>query len=376
MAKRSVLALVLIGTTGSLSSSERDEFMALIKAAGLECLTIERVRIRRPDARYLIGRGNLTRLKELIVVLKIRLLVVNIDLAANQHRNLEKMLAVKIWDRTALILDIFSQRARTYQGKLQVELAQLEYESTRLVRGWTHLERQRGAIGQRGGPGEKQLEVDRRLLRTRMEQLKKKLHRIKRQRQLSCGARQKARLPTISLVGYTNAGKSTLFNAMTRADALASVKLFATLDPTIRRVRWDMGDFLLADTVGFIEGLSRTLLESFAATLGEIKQSDLVVHILDISDGDIERKRQAVCDTLAYIGVESMNCLTVYNKSDVRNIAERMECDWQGNPQSLWLSAVQPRSLILFSQAINARLKLTLNGARGAYLADSGVSGF
>ena len=356
--KSDYFVLILSRKDKPISISEQKEFLDLIKAAGIKSPTVERIRVRQPHPHSYIGLGNLKKLKERLGDTKAKLLVVNIALFPNQHRNLEKALQVDIWDRTALILDIFAQRARTHQGKLQVELAQLEYQSTRLVRGWTHLERQRGAIGQRGGAGEKQLEVDRRLLRTRIMRTRKKLEKIKKQRQLGCSARKKAQLPTISLVGYTNAGKSTLFNAMSRSDAYVSHQLFATLDPTIRRARWDIGNFLLADTVGFIEDLSPNLLESFAATFSEIKHSALILHLIDISDRGAEKKKIAVHNALQYIGAETIDCITVYNKIDKRDMPARVVYDWQGNPETLWVSANNHSGLELLSNAINKRLNL------------------
>ena len=352
----SVFALIL--NTKSIDPLKREEFFSLIHAAGLEYSASHEIQIHRPHPRYFIRQGNLMRLKQFVTDKRIERIIVSIDLAANQHKNLERFIGMEIWDRTALILDVFARRARTHQGKLQVELARLEYKSTRLVRSWTHLERQRGAIGQRGGPGEKQLEMDRRVLRARVGQLKKKLCKLQKQRQLGRIARQRVGLPTISLVGYTNAGKSTIFNALTGSDALASHQLFATLDPTIRRVRWDMGNFLLADTVGFIEDLSTPLLEAFAATLGEIKDSALVVHILDMADDDSVRKGRVVRRMLTYIGVEPINCLTVYNKIDIHDMTARIEYDRQEKPQCLWVSAEKSCGMDLLSHAINVRLTL------------------
>lgn len=352
---RTADSLVLILSRATLS--EDCEYLSLVRAAGIKKAVVRRIKVQQPQPHSYVGRGQLSRLQEELKDSQVKTMLVNIDLGATQQRNLERALRVSVKDRTALILTIFAQRARTYQGKLQVELAQLEYENSRLVRGWTHLERQRGAIGQRGGAGEKQLEVDRRLLQTRMGKIRKKITKLKKQRQLSCNARTKAGLPTVSLVGYTNAGKSTLFNALTKSTAYASEQLFATLDPTIRRVRWDQGNFLLADTVGFIENLSPSLLESFAATLSEIKQSRLIIHLIDISDGDCERKKEVVDGVLESLGAGEIDCLTVYNKIDQCNMKNQVRYDWQGNPHSLWVSAQKCCGLELLCQAINKKLR-------------------
>ena len=352
MATRPADCLVLILSHSRLS--EDYEYLSLVKAAGLREFMVKRIKVRQPHPHSYIGSGQLNQLKQELK--PAQEVLVNIDLSGSQQRNLERILGVVIKDRTALILTIFAQRARTYQGKLQVELAQLEYQNTRLVGGWTHLERQRGAIGQRGGAGEKQLEVDRRLLQARMGQIRKKMTKLKKQRKLGSNARTKAGLPVVSLVGYTNAGKSTLFNALTKSTAYASAQLFATLDPTIRRVRWDWGNFLLADTVGFIENLSPKLLESFAATLSEIKQSHLIIHLIDITDDDCERKKEVVHGILESLGAEGIDCLTVYNKIDRCSMQDQLQYDWQGNPHSLWISAQTHNGLELLCQVINNKL--------------------
>lgn len=344
--------LVLI--LGHSNPPEDCEYLSLVKAAGMKAFMVKRIKVRKPHPHSYIGSGQLDQLKQQLKL--VQEVLVNIDLSGTQQRNLEKILGVVIKDRTALILTIFAQRARTYQGKLQVELAQLEYQNTRLVGGWTHLERQRGAIRQRGGAGEKQLEVDRRLLQARMGQIHKKITKLKKQRQLSYSARIKAALPVVSLVGYTNAGKSTLFNALTKSTAYASAQLFATLDPTIRRVRWDWGNFLLADTVGFIENLSPKLLESFTATLSEIKQSHLIIHLIDITDDDCGRKKEVVDNILESLGAEEIDCLTVYNKIDRCSMKSQLRYDWQGNPDSLWISAQAHKGLELLCQVINKKL--------------------
>ena len=350
------IALILSRADKPVSISERNEFLALIHAAGMQCPVVKNIKVRRPHPHSYIGSGRLKELQERIRVVSAQLLIVNISLLPNQQRNLERILQVNIRDRTALILDIFAQRARTHQGKLQVDLAQLEYQSARLVRGWTHLERQRGAIGQRGGAGEKQLEVDRRLLRARIARVRRRLGKIEKQRELGYHVRKKAQLPTVSLVGYTNAGKSTLFNAMTCSDAEASERLFATLDPTVRKARWDAGNFLLADTVGFIEDLSPNLLASFAATFGEIRHSTLILHLIDLSDGDAEKKKLAVLRALECIGAETIDCLVVYNKIDKMKLPERITYDWQGSPETIWISATDHVGLELLSIAINKKL--------------------
>ena len=357
------LLVVINDRTGTLTGSEEQEFNALVKALCIQNTTSITINLRGINARYLVGKGQFNAIREALVASQAKQVIFNIDLGARHQRVLENDLGVPVFDRTSIILNIFAQRARTYEGKLQVEMAQLEYSSSRLVRGWTHLERQRSGIGQRGGPGEKQLEIDRRLLRVRVRQIEARLDKIKKQRILSRNARKKARLPTVSLVGYTNAGKSTLFNALTGSSAYSSAQLFATLDPTIRKVRGKYYDFLLADTVGFIESLSRSLIKSFTATLGEIKESDLILHIVDISDSKADEKIMAVNSILKTLGASNIPILMVYNKIDMAKELHPKEShhgatyDQLNNPSAVWISADKGIGLNVLLDSINILLE-------------------
>ncbi len=283
-----------------------DEFLDLAVSAGATVAGLIRAKREVPDSQFFVGRGKAEEIREAVVAERGDLVLFNHSLSPAQERNLEGFLQCRVLDRTGLILDIFAQRARSFEGKLQVELAQLRHLSTRLVRGWTHLERQKGGIGLRG-PGEKQLETDRRLLGLRIKQIARRLERVRRQRGLGRTARRKAALPVVSLVGYTNAGKSTLFNGLTGAEVVVADQLFATLDTTLRRV--DLGGgrrVILADTVGFIRHLPHDLVAAFRSTLEETQQADLVLHVIDASDRERDEKIQQVNDVLAEIGAAEL----------------------------------------------------------------------
>jgi GTP-binding protein HflX len=270
-----------------------------------------------PDIKYFCGLGKMEMIKNKRDEIKADLVVFNHPLSPSQERNIEKFLECKVMDRTRLILEIFSLRAKTHEGKLQVELAQLNYQSTRLVKGWTHLERQKGGIGVRGGPGETQLEIDRRLIRQRIKQITQKLERVKHHRDLSRSSRKKNNIPTISFVGYTNAGKSTLFNKITAAQVLAKDQLFATLDPTLRKINVPkLGEVIFSDTVGFIKNLPHDLVEAFHATLEEAIESDLLVHVIDYADSDYKSYIEQVERVLKEIGIADKEMICVYNKID------------------------------------------------------------
>jgi GTPase len=275
-------------------------------------------RVERPNPRYFVGSGKAEELKAQKQALDADLILVNHALSPVQERNLEKLTECRVVDRTGLILDIFAQRARSHEGKLQVELAQLKHMSTRLVRGWTHLERQRGgAIGLRG-PGETQLELDRRLLGERVKQLQKRMQKVETQRATARRARQRNALPVVALVGYTNAGKSTLFNALTGAGVYAANQLFATLDPTLRRIDGlDCGPILLADTVGFIRDLPHDLVAAFRSTLAEARDADLLLHVVDASDAERDERIEDVETVLKEIGADELPQVLVYNKIDL-----------------------------------------------------------
>jgi GTP-binding protein HflX len=271
---------------------------------------------------------------------EVEVVLFNHTLSPSQERNLEKHLQCRVLDRTGLILDIFAQRAHSFEGKLQVELAQLKHLSTRLVRGWTHLERQKGGIGLRG-PGETQLETDRRLLGKRIKYLNNRLTKVSRQREQSRQARKKAEIPTVSLVGYTNAGKSTLFNALTNSSAYAADKLFATLDPTLRKLEINNElSVILADTVGFIRHLPHDLVAAFRATLLETREADLILHVVDCADENKHEKMQAVSRILDEIGASEVPQLLIYNKIDLPDYRPRIDNDDDGNPTRVWLSAI------------------------------------
>jgi len=329
------------------------EFLELVRSAGATPATLLTGSRKRPDSRTFVGSGKLEELREAKAVHQAELVIFNHSLSPSQERNLERELKCRVIDRTGLILDIFAQRARTHEGKLQVELAQLEYMSTRLVRGWTHLERQKGGIGLRG-PGETQLETDRRLLRARIKAIHKRLDKVRSQRNQNRRARSRAEIPSVSLVGYTNAGKSTLFNALTTAEVYAADQLFATLDPTLRRVEIeDVGPVVLADTVGFIRHLPHKLVEAFRATLQEAAEASLLVHVIDAADPDRELNVGQVEGVLEEIGARDLPTLKVMNKIDLLDSAPRIERDGEGRPEVVWVSAQQGKGLELLQQALS-----------------------
>nr|WP_297458004.1 ribosome rescue GTPase HflX [uncultured Halomonas sp.] len=348
--------LVHIDFQDELEREDPGEFLELVRSAGAEPATLLQGSRRRPDSRTFIGSGKLEELRELLAIHHAELVIFNHALSPSQERNLERTLKCRVLDRTGLILDIFAQRARTHEGKLQVELAQLEYMSTRLVRGWTHLERQKGGIGLRG-PGETQLETDRRLLRARIKSIHKRLDKVRMQREQNRRARSRAEIPSLSLVGYTNAGKSTLFNAMTTAEVYVADQLFATLDPTLRRLEIaDVGPVVLADTVGFIRHLPHKLVEAFQATLQEAAEASLLIHVIDAADSDRETNIAEVEGVLDEIGADDVPCLRVMNKIDLLDSAPRIERDGNGLPEVVWLSARQGLGLNLLAEALSERL--------------------
>ncbi len=329
------------------------EFEELVLSAGgdpVAFLTGSRV---VPTAKFLISTGKLQELKSLVEEHKAGLVIFNHTLTPSQERNLEKELQCRVLDRTGLILDIFAQRARTFEGKLQVELAQLHHQSTRLIRGWTHLERQKGGIGLRG-PGETQLETDRRLLRNRISMIEQKLEKVRSQREQGRKSRQKAAIPTVSLVGYTNAGKSTLFNQITGENVYAENQLFATLDPTMRRIELaDIGGVVLADTVGFISHLPHRLVDAFRATLEEASNSTLLLHVIDAAAEEMTRNIEQVELVLAEIDAADLPQLKVYNKLDLLdNRNPGIDRDESGKPVAVWLSAKSGKGCDLLQEAI------------------------
>ncbi len=352
-------ALLVLPHAGGRAVSERnDEFAELARSAGARVVATVAARIDHPNPSILIGSGKLDELKAVCEASGADLVLFNHTLSPLQERNLEKALQRRVVDRTGLILDIFAQRARSFEGKLQVELAQLRHMATRLVRGWTHLERQRGgSIGLRG-PGETQLETDRRLLQKRVEVLQRRLDKVEVQRTQMRRARVRSELPRLALVGYTNAGKSTLFNALTGADAYAADQLFATLDPTVRRVDLAGGSVVLADTVGFVRDLPHELVAAFRSTLGEARDSDLLLHVIDADDPQRDARMAQVDAVLHEIGAGDLPQLLVFNKID-RIDGAQPRIDWRDDaPAAVWLSARDRRGLDLLQEAIGARLGL------------------
>jgi GTP-binding protein HflX len=317
-----------------------EEFADLARSAGAGVAAILTARIDRPNPATLIGSGKLAEVKAAADASGADLVLVNHPLTPGQERNLEKALERRVVDRTGLILDIFAQRARSFEGKLQVELAQLRHMATRLVRGWTHLERQRGgSIGLRG-PGETQLETDRRLLQKRVEQLQKRLDKVEVQRTQMRRARVRSEMPRVALVGYTNAGKSTLFNALTGAEAYAADQLFATLDPTVRRVVLPGGDIVLADTVGFVRDLPHELVAAFRSTLSEAREADLLLHVIDAADPLREERIAQVDAVLHEIGAGEIPQLLVYNKIDRIGVPDEGSDHPEGGDR---LNSIRPR---------------------------------
>ncbi|HEX5306025.1 MAG TPA: ribosome rescue GTPase HflX [Dyella sp.] len=350
--------LVLPHSRGEGDAVRRgEEFAELVKSAGAEILGSIPARVEAPNPRFYIGTGKADEVAEMARAVEADVVLVDHLLTPVQERNLEKHLGVRVVDRAGLILDIFAQRARSHEGKLEVELAQLKHIATRLVRGWTHLDAQRGgAIGNRG-PGETQLETDRRLLGERVKQLTKRLEKVQTQRGQQRRARLRNTVPRVALVGYTNAGKSTLFNALTTGGVYAANQLFATLDPTVRKVDdLSCGPAVISDTVGFIRDLPHDLVAAFRGTLAEARDADLLLHVCDAADDDRERLRQVVDGVLEEIDAGDLPQLQVMNKIDLAGTEPRIVRDGEGRPTQVWLSAVTGAGLELLREALGELL--------------------
>lgn len=358
-----------------------EEFADLARSAGATVAALLHARIDRPNAAHLIGSGKLEEAKAAADATGADIVLINHPLSPVQERNLERALGRRVVDRTGLILDIFAQRARSHEGKLQVELAQLRHMATRLVRGWTHLERQRGgAIGLRG-PGETQLETDRRLLQKRVEQLQRRLEKVEVQHTQMRRARVRSELPRVALVGYTNAGKSTLFNALTGAEAYAADQLFATLDPTVRRIDLPAGSVVLADTVGFVRDLPHDLVAAFRSTLSEAREADLLMHVIDASDPHRDERIAQVDAVLAEVGAGDIPQLLVFNKIDrIEGAQPRHErpAGEANDPEApdasrerVWVSARDGIGLDLLREALGERFGVAR--ASGSLLLPAGA---
>jgi GTP-binding protein HflX len=330
-----------------------EELKQLAISAGMNIRGVIEGRREKPDAKYFVGSGKAEELKATVKATESKVALFNHDLSPSQQRNLERLLECRVADRTGLILDIFAQRAKTHEGKLQVELAQLEHLSTRLVRGWTHLERQKGGIGVRGGPGETQLELDRRMLRIRVKQLRDKLEKLKQQRGMQRRSRKRSQVMSVSLVGYTNAGKSTLFNRLTQSKVYAADQLFATLDTTSRKLYIpDSGAMVISDTVGFIKHLPHALVEAFGATLEESVQADLLLHIVDAASTNRDEQIEQVNKVLAEIGANEVPQILVFNQIDRIGMDAGLERDEYGRICKVRISAKTGEGVEYLVQAL------------------------
>ncbi len=349
--------LVHLNLSKSSSREAEEEFRELAKSAGVEPVAWVTGSRHTPDIKYFLGSGKAEEIRDVVASTQAEVVLVDHTLSPSQERNLEALVQCRVLDRTGLILDIFAQRAHTFEGKLQVELAQLQHLATRLVRGWTHLERQKGGIGLRG-PGETQLETDRRLLRNRVKMIKERLERVRSQRQQGRHFREKNAIPTVVLVGYTNAGKSTLFNALTSAHVYTAHQLFATLDPTLRQLKLpEIGQIILADTVGFIRDLPHQLVEAFSATLEETQRADLLLHVVDASNPSKLSLIDNVQIVLKEIGADRVPQMMVNNKIDLLPEATpRIDYDDHNMPAKVSVSAVSGAGLDLLKKAIVARI--------------------
>ena len=333
-------------------SEDLTELKLLVSSAGVQSVQVVTASRSAPDPKFFVGSGKAQDIADIVEQTQATVVIFNHALSPAQTRNLERLCLARVIDRTSLILDIFAQRARTFEGKLQVELAQLKHLASRLVRGWDSLDRQKGGIGLRG-PGETQLETDRRLLRERVKALQTRLSKLERQREQGRRARQRAEVPVVLVVGYTNAGKSTLFNRITKADVYAADQLFATLDPTLRKINLkSVGEIILADTVGFIRHLPHDLVAAFKSTLQETREADLQLHVVDAADPRKEENMQQVAEVLAEIGADQLPQLIVFNKIDLLEQQPRIEYNEYTQPVAVYLSAASGAGIELLTKAI------------------------
>lgn len=364
---------VLVHLTFRSGQEDLLELKELAKSAGTDPVYVVTGTRKKPDPKYFVGKGKLEELKSIVESYEADIVLFNHPLSPSQERNLEGYLGARVVDRNGLILDIFAQRAQTFEGKLQVELAQLQHLSTRLVRGWTHLERQKGGIGLRG-PGETQLETDRRLLGLRIKQIQQRLDKVDKQRHQGRSKRKKAEIPSVSLVGYTNAGKSTLFNKLTGADIYVADQLFATLDPTLRNCRLsNSSEIVLADTVGFIRHLPHELVAAFKSTLQEASEADLLLHVIDASCEDRVETIYQVNQVLEDIDAHEIRQLEIFNKIDLlEDIQPKIDRDDLGNPVRVWLSAETGAGVELLLTALTEIFSNTKVKKRIILLPDQG----
>lgn len=352
------VVLVHVNFPAGKMEEDLEEFQELAISAGAQIVAVVTGTRRVPESKYFVGSGKAEEIRDTVLAHQAQLVIFNHVLTPAQERNLEKLINCRVLDRTGLILDIFAQRARSFEGKLQVELAQLKHLSTRLVRVWTHLERQRGGIGLRGGPGETQLETDRRLIRNKIKLITARLEKLRKQRELGRRARKKAIVPTVALVGYTNAGKSTLFNQLTGAGVYVANQLFATLDPTLRRVELpEAGPVIFADTVGFIRHLPHDLVEAFHGTLEEVSQADLLLHVIDVNDEDRDTHIEQVNQVLESIDAQDVPRILVFNKIDLRpQLQPKIERDEFQQIRRVFISATKNEGMRELATAISEML--------------------